>query len=324
MTVTDSLPVLWLSMGGTIQAQGHDPLDADRYFQTGQSLTPEQVLEPVAAHLGRVTTEVVTSRPSHDLTHEEIRALVDRLRGIDPATTAGVVVSLGSNGLEEVAFLLWLFGAPVPVAVTASMRPPTAIGSDATVNLVDAISVVRTEAIRPHNVVVVSDGAVLHPAEVMKSHSTSVDSFRTSAQPIGTVRAGAVHLRHQARPGPLRHAAFPARFAPVELVTSYVGADGQLVRHAVDRGVRGIVSAGMGAGFPTATERTELLAAADAGVVVCQAQRTPFGSVSSATAPFLGARTLSPQKSRLLLAVALGLEPAPEDLQGLLDLAAGV
>jgi L-asparaginase len=313
------LPVLWLALGGTIQARGHHTLDIDRYWQTGRSLTPDELLEPVRTMVGSVVTESVDTRPSHDLTPQAVLELCGRLRGLDPEKVRSVVVSVGSNGLEEIAFLLWLFGASVPVVATASMRPPTAIGSDALRNLVDAIAVGRAVEAREHGVVVVSDGAVLHPAEVFKCHSSRVDSFRIAGSPLGSVAGGRPRFERGPRPGPLRGAAMPARLAPVEMVTSYLGADGESVRAAVDRGVAGIVSAGMGSGFPTSAERDALLAAVRQGVVVCQAQRTPFGSVTSASEPFVCARTLTAQKARLLLSVTLaGMEP-PGPLQALVD-----
>lgn len=315
------LPVHWLSLGGTLQARGHDPLDTDRYWRTGRSLPPEEVLAPVHALVGPVRFEAVDTRPSHDLTPDDLLALVARLRALDPADVAGAVVSLGSNGLEEVAFLLWLLGARVPIAVTASMRPPTAIGSDALPNLVDALAVARSAAAGEHGIVVVSDGAILHPAEAMKSHSSRVDSFRASATPIGEIRAGVPRWSRPALPGPLRDAALPVTLARVELVTSYVGADGAAVRAAAERGARAIVSAGTGGGFPTGAERRALEEVAAAGVVVCQAQRTPYGEVATPDAPLLCARGLTPQKARMLLSVALAGEQAPDAraLQRLLD-----
>lgn len=320
------LPVHWLSLGGTLQARGHDPLDTDRYWRTGRSLTPDEVLAPVRSLVGPVTVEAVDARPSHDLSPEALLALVARVRELDPTTTAGAVVSLGSNGLEEVAFLLWLLGARVPLAVTASMRPPTAIGSDALPNLVDALTVARSPGLRDHHVVVVSDGAILHPAETTKSHSSHVDSFRTSAVPLGEVRSGRPHWTRLPSPSPLRDRPLPAALAPAEIATSYVGADGAAIRSATERGVRALVSAGTGAGFPTTAERRALDEAAAAGVVVCQAQRTPYGQVAATALPLLCARGLTPQKARLLLAVVLeggeavdlpGLQRVLDDVSGL-------
>ncbi len=319
--MSTGLPVHWSSLGGTLQSHGHDPLDTDRYWRTGRTLTPDEVLAPVRDLVGDVVVEAVDSRPSHELAPDALLGLAAHLRAHDPAAVGGAVVSLGSNGTEEVAFLLWLLGARVPVAVTAAMRPPTAIGSDALPNLVDAIAVARSPGAREHGVVVVSDGAVLHPAEAFKSHSSRVDSFRASADPLGEVRAGVAHWRRPPHPGPLRDTPLPAGLARVEIVTSYVGADGAAVRCAVERGAAAIVSAGTGAGFTTTDERRALEEAAAAGVVVCQAQRTPYGRVAATAAPLLCARGLSPQKARMLLAVALGAGEQPDAvaLQRLID-----
>lgn len=308
-----------------MQARGHDVRDVDRYWQTGLSMSAGELLEPVRAFVDPVLLEDIDAGPSHDLTVAAMLALVAKLRGLAATKVAGAVVSLGSNGLEEVAFLAWMFGAPVPVVLTASMRPPTALGSDALSNLVDAFSVAKAEATRPHGVVIVSDGAILHPADAFKSHSSRVDSFRASSSPIGWVTKNAPRFDGVARPGPLCRAPLPEGLAPVGLVTTYIGADGSAIRAAVDGGARGIVSAGAGGGFPTGPERRALLAAVESGVVVCQAQRTPHGVVTPFTGPFLSARSLSPQKARLVLAVALARVPgmSVDELQDLLDLASG-
>ncbi|MDQ6524992.1 hypothetical protein RB608_15340 [Nocardioides sp. LHD-245] len=66
---------------------------------------------------------------------------VPRLCSAIPGVVSTVLTGTGVTSvdhLEEVAFLIWLLDAWVPVAVTASMRPPTAIGSDALPTLVDA------------------------------------------------------------------------------------------------------------------------------------------------------------------------------------------
>lgn len=318
-----SRPVLWLALGGTLQARGHDAADRDRYWRTGRTVPAAELLDGWPERLGPVEVEQLAVGASHDLEPGLVLGLAARLRGLDPATTSGAVVSLGSNAMEEVAFLLWLLGpAPVPVVLTAAMRPPTALGTDARANLVAALTVAAGAGTA--GTVVVSDGAVLHPVGLTKTHTSAVDAFRAGGHALAGVEP-AIEVRWEdlGTRGPLAGRPVPADVAPVALVTSHLGADGTLVRAAVAAGARGIVATGLGAGFAPASERAALLEAYEAGVAVCVARRTTHGrTVGTAdTEPFLSACALTALQARLVLAVALADEPAPDlaRLQELLD-----
>ncbi|WP_052336206.1 asparaginase [Nocardioides alkalitolerans] len=317
--------VLWLALGGTLQARGHDATDRDRYWRTGETVAARDLLADLPERLGPVDVEEVSAGASHDLTPAAVLDLAARLRRTDPATVSGVVVSLGSNALEEVAFLLWLVGpAPVPVVLTAAMRPPTALGTDATANLVAALTLAATPEGVGAGCVVVSDDAVLHPVGLAKTHTHDLDAFRAGGHRLGTVHPGErPRLDVPGCPSPLAGLPLPDRLAPVALVASHLGADGGAVRAAVASGARGVVVSGLGAGFVPAAEREALDAAHAAGVVVCVARRTARGRTADAalTAPHLGAGLLTAVQARLLLAVALATEPAPgaPGLQDLVD-----
>lgn len=328
--------VHWLALGGTIQSLGEDPLDIDRYHLTGGSLRPAELITPVTDLVGEVTPEEVEVRASHDFTPEDVLAILERVRGLrtagDRPPPVGVVVSVGSNGMEELAYLLWLLhDGPEPVVVTSSMWPPTAVGSDALGNLVGAIAAARAVPPRcpdptagPTPVMIVSDGVVLHPVAAFKTHTTRRDSFSASAAPIGTVWPGeGVSLRSRTSRSPVAGTRLDGGLPRVDVTYSYLGADGSAIRAAVGAGAAGVVCAGMGGGFGTTGERDAVREAIAAGVVVCQASRTPYGSVNepSRTAlhpDVLLSDRLTPQKARLAIAVGLAAGLDAATLQGLL------
>lgn len=314
--------VHWLALGGTIQAVGHDALDLDRYHLTGRSLSPEQLLAPVAELLGDIRAETWGNRPSHHLGVEDLLALASRVRAVAATgDTHGVVVTCGSNGLEELAYLLWLLhSGPVPVVVTASMRPPTAVGTDALLNLAASVTAARSAATRTASVLVASDGALLHPARAYKHHTSRVDSFASSAPALGAVGPdGSLDLWGSAGPSPVSGVDIPARLARVEIVTSYLGADGSAVRAAAGFGSEGVVAAGTGAGFVTEGEERALAEVSAAGVVVCHSRRTPDGRVLPKASDVLVSNRLTPQKARLALATGLTLGLDMAGIQELLD-----
>ncbi|RKN12805.1 asparaginase domain-containing protein [Streptomyces radicis] len=314
--------VRWVALGGTLQAVGHDAFDLHSYHLTGKSLSPEEVMAPVADLLGDVRPEVWGTAPSHHLGLDDVLALLAHVRAVaERDRPSGIVVTCGSNGLEEIAYLLWLlYPGPVPVVVTAAMRPPTAVGSDALDNLGASVAVARSAEAGTSSVLVVSDGAVLHPAAVHKGHTSRVDSFSRSAPALGrATAAGEARLRLPVAPSPVAGVPVPSALPRVEIVTSCLGADGAAIRAAVAAGGRAVVSAGMGAGFTTPGERDALREAACDGVVVCQSRRTPAGRVLPAEPWLLVSNRLTPQKARLALAVGLAVGADRAGLQDLLD-----
>ena len=109
----------------------------------------------------------------------------------------------------------------------------------------------------------------------------------------------------------------------VDLVVSYVGADGTFIDAAVAAGARGIVSAGTGAGRPTPAEDEALTRASERGVVVCQATRVGSGRVvrspSLVRRGFVASDNLQPWKARILLTLALGRASDPAEIQRMFD-----
>jgi L-asparaginase len=95
----------------------------------------------------------------------------------------------------------------------------------------------------------------------------------------------------------------------VDVVMSYVGADGVMIDAAVAAGARGIVAAGTGAGRCTPAEDAALDRAVAAGVAVCQGSRVARGRVSRSPAMrargLLSAEALVPWKARILLGLGL-------------------
>jgi L-asparaginase len=114
-----------------------------------------------------------------------------------------------------------------------------------------------------------------------------------------------------------------ANLPRVDVVVSYIGADGTLIDAAVAAGARGIVSAGTGAGRPTPGEDAALARAAEAGVLICQGSRV--GSGRSLRSPglrkkgWVAADNLQPWKARLLLALALSRTSDPDEIQSYFD-----
>ena len=151
--MTAPLPrIAVLGTGGTISSLGASSLDVLDYPDFGQKLTCEALLERfpesrLVADPLPVTFRQVGSTDIGPRDWLEIRALIHRLAAEEPAI-AGFVIPHGTATLEETAFFLNLTLASVqPVVLVGAQRPASALGTDAGMNLVNALRVAgSTEA----------------------------------------------------------------------------------------------------------------------------------------------------------------------------------
>jgi len=137
-----ALPLVWvLSTGGTISARGSSATDLSNY-RTGALLGEELVKSvPEISRVATVKVEQIVNVSSPDITTDNWLTIARRINAIfaDPAV-AGVVVTQGTNTLEETAYFLNLtVKSDRPVVLVGSMRPSTAISADGPLNLLNAI-----------------------------------------------------------------------------------------------------------------------------------------------------------------------------------------
>jgi L-asparaginase len=329
-----------VTTGGTIDSLGADRLDLAAYLETGVRLEPGALVDAVAPELATIADvrEVPFRRlRAHAMTDGDLADLADLVRGLlahgllDPGDADGVVLTHGTNTLEETAWLLHLVvDGDRPVVLTGAMRPASALSGDGPLNLVNAVRVAASPAAHDLGTLAVLDDTIHGARDVTKSDTLRASAFRDGAGgPLGWVDGdGRVVLNH----APRRGAALRGRFAGMDLralqrvdvVISYQGADGALVDAAVAAGARGIVSAGTGAGYPTPGEVAALERASAAGVTVVQATRVGAGRVPPVPAlvarGWTAAGDLPPWKARILLRLALAAGISDRDaLQALFD-----
>ncbi len=324
-----------VTTGGTIDSLGVDRLDLAAYLETGVRLEPGELVAAIAPELATVAraSEVPFRRlRAHAMTDRDLADLVGLVRSLlDRDEADGVVVTHGTNTLEETA---WLFHLVVPgdrpVVVTGAMRPASALSGDGPLNVVNAVRVAAAPAARGLGTLILLDDTVHGARDATKADTMRVSAFRDGAGgPLGWVDGdGRVVLNHRPVRGVSLRGAFStvdvASLPRVDIVLTYQGADGTLVDAAVAAGAHAIVSAGTGAGYPTPGEVEALERAAAAGVVVCQSTRVGGGRVPPVpalrTRGWLSADDLPPWKARILLRLALAAgEHDRTSLQALLE-----
>jgi L-asparaginase len=300
-----------LGTGGTIA--GTSAVPGDNLGYTAAQLGIADLLASVPGLAGvPVVAEQVAQIDSKDMTFDVWRQLVQRCsHWLAQADVAGLVVTHGTDTLEETAFLLQSVLAPAkPVVLTCAMRPATALVPDGPQNLLDAVSVASCEDAR--GVVAVCAGTIHGARDVSKRHTYRLDAFGSGdAGPIGYVEEGRLRLLRawpeSADADDMLRKFVQARQWPrVEIVTSHAGAGGAVVNALVAQGVDGIVVAGSGNGSVHRELQSALLKARDAGVKVVRATRCAQGQVLARPSDVLPhSEGLSPVKARIALMLAL-------------------
>jgi L-asparaginase len=319
--------------GGTLNSLGTDRLDLAWYIEAGKRLEPEEFLAriPEAQAIARVEERTFRRMHSHALTSADWLDLLRELhRLFDDDGYDGVVIGHGTNTIEETAYFLTLtLKREAPVVLVGAMRPSSGMSTDGELNVVNAVRVAADSSARARGVLVVLNDTVWAARDVTKTSTYRVQAFRSpDAGPLGYADADRrivwLHRTEQQHTVATEFDVAGLEVLPrVDVVVSYVGADGALIDAAVAAGARGLVSAGTGAGRPTPLEDEALDRAAAAGVVVCQASRVGSGRVVYAPAlqrrGFVAAGNLQPWKARTLLALALTRTQDPREIQRMFD-----
>lgn len=307
---SDARQIVILGTGGTIAGTAASATDHTGYSAAQLGVAQLVAAVPPLAGLP-IACEQVAQLDSKDMDHATWAALARRAaHHLARAEVAGVVVTHGTDTLEETAYFLHrVLGPARPLVLTAAMRPATAFGADGPQNLLDAVTLARTPGAA--GVLAVLAGAVHAGAGLRKRHTYRVDAFDAGdAGPIGWMEEGRVR---RLRPWPdtaglgvERLPADPAAWPAVEIVTSHAGSDGRVVQALRDTGVRGIVVAATGNGTVHHALEKALREAQQDGVTVWRSSRCLDGVVTSAPGEvFPSAGALTPVQARIELMLRL-------------------
>jgi L-asparaginase len=312
---SESACTLVIATGGTIAGQAVQATDNVGYRAAARGV--QQLLDAVPP-LARVPlrTLQLAQVDSKDMDHALWQQLVAVLaQALDDPALGGVVITHGTDTLEETAYLLQRVLAPTrPVVLTAAMRPATSLQADGPQNLLDAVTVARHPG--ACGVLAVLAGQV-HAADTLrKVDAYRLDAFSSGpAGPVALVEEGQVRpLRPWPRGEPLGAALLqrPLEHWPrVGWLTSHAGFDGALVDAAVAAGLDGLVLAGTGNGSLHAGLEVAASRAQAAGLRLRLSTRCASGRVVTGTAHrgFPVSQECSAAQARVALLLELLAEP---------------
>ena len=305
-----------LTTGGTI-AGAAARSDALTGYRAG-ALGADELLAavPEIADVCAIESEEVAAIDSKDMTDAVWLHLADRIEAALAAGAAGVVVTHGTDTLEETAYFLQLVvKSEKPVVLTGAMRPATALSADGPLNLLDAVRLAASPEAHGQGALVVLNGEIHSARDIQKVHTTAVQAFASpDVGTLGRMEDGTPHFRRRVLTRHTRESEFDlagvTTLPYVPILYGHAGADARLARAAIESGAAGIVHAGTGNGSIHEALLATLADAAGKGIGIVRTSRTGAGAVlfaesAYADAGFIDADTLPPAKARILLALAL-------------------
>ena len=329
--MTSPLPrVRLIATGGSIAGVGPHRLDYILYPELGKHITIEESLArvPEVNDIARVQAENLISVGSTAVGPPEWLAMAGRINQIfrEDTEATGVAMTHGTATLEETAYFLHLtVKSDKPMVITGAMRPPTALSTDADINLLDAVRIAASPHAGGMGVLTVLNNEIHSARDVVKTSTFRVQTFKPNDLGfLGYADSEGEVLFYRA---PTRRHTTRSEFdvsgrdslPRVDIVYAYAGADGMLIDAVRENGSDGLVVAGFGGGtFPPVFIEAAARAVKD-GIPVVLASRSTTGRVimtpQKRDAGFIVSDNLLPQKARILLMLGLSVTKDREELQ---------
>jgi len=321
--------VIILATGGTIAGAG---ASADRAGYTAGKIPIDDLIGtiPSVKKVADITGEQIASVGSQDMSIEIWKKLAIRINEIAKNKEAdGIVITHGTDTQEETGYFLDLAtSTDIPIVLTGSMRPATAISADGPKNLYDAITIAANPKSKGRGVLISFNEGIYDARDVMKLSTTKTNAFGSpNTGPVGQAYDGRVefYLKSEREVNPTKPVVITAdtKFPRVDIVYMYADAPSDMIDMLVAKKVDGIVIAGVGNGNFNKVYTEAVKRAVAAGIVVCRASRTPSGRVvlhDEINDDELGtivSDDLTPQKARILLMLGLTRTKDKKQLQDL-------
>ena len=306
--------VIIFSLGGTIASLPTEDTSGGVVPSIEASALVRSV--PGLESLARVESRTLRQMSSANISLADLVEVADAIHGAFASGVDGVVVTQGTDNIEETSFAIDLLVRDErPVVITGAMRNPSLVGADGPANIRAAVAVAVSPRARGMGTLVVMNDEVHAARFVRKTHLSSLSAFSSpQTGPLGVVVEGRVHV--YTRVEPLFSARPDGAVAPVALLRCALGDDGRIVSALPGLGYRGLVLEGFGGGHvPEAmvAPLVELVAV----MPVVLASRTGAGVVLESTYGFAGseidlltrgllsAGALDGLKARVALSLAL-------------------
>ena len=321
--------IVILATGGTIAGAAASGTQAG--YTSGQVGIDTMVnAVPGIKDLANLKGEQISNVGSQDMSFEIMLKLAKRINELTSSGAAdGIVITHGTDTMEETAYFLNLTAkTDKPVVLVGSMRPSTAVSADGPLNLYNAVAVAADPKSQNRGVLVIMNDHIHAAHSLTKMSTTDVQTFNSPLRGlVGVVAYGKSDFYNTP---PWKHTSESefdvsgvTKLPRVDIIFADVDMSPDLIDDSVRDGAKGIVIAGVGNGNMTKAAVDACARAVKQGVVVVRSSRVATGLVgrnvelNDDQLGFIASDELNPQKSRILLSLALLKPRPPSDIQQL-------
>lgn len=327
---TKQLPnIVILATGGTIAGAAATGTQAG---YTSGAVTIDAMLTAVPGikDLANIKGEQAANVGSQDISFDIMLAVAKRCNILLASNSVdGIVVTHGTDTMEETAFFLNLtVKSDKPVVLVGSMRPSTAVSADGPLNLYDAVAVAADPNAKGRGVLVVMNDWIHGAHSLTKTSTTAIQTFMS---PVRGIVGVSTYGKNDFYSNPSwKHTSASefdisdvTKLPRVDILYAYADMPADLIDCSAANGAKGIVIAGVGNGNMNKSSLEAAERAVKKGTVVVRSSRVPTGTVgrnvevNDDEMGFVASDELNPQKSRILLMLALLKPRSTADIQQL-------
>ena len=314
--------VVVVTTGGTIASSA-----------TGAPMTDGRALVkavPQLANQARIDIEEFSRVGSSSMTPAHWLALAKRTNELfaQDRDLAGIVVTHGTDTLEEAAFFLNLtVKSGKPVVLVGSMRAADEVSPDGPANLLNAVRVAASPAAVDQGVLVVLNEDIGSARDVWKTNNRRVSAFQSSSAGfLGSVEPDGIRFTQKATRAHTVRSEFDVsqlqKLPRVLILSDFSGIDAELVADFVAQEMDGLVVRTFAGGRMSPGMREGLRRSVGRNVPMVVTSRVAGGRIVGQPQydfPAIVARDLPDNKARLLLMLGLTRTKDREALQKIFD-----
>jgi L-asparaginase len=305
-----------LALGGTISSVVKN--STEEFYSHPTSNIKEILLSfPSIGEDFTIIAEQFLQKISHEITHSDLINIANKIKKLsDDDNINGIIVTQGTNCIEETAYFINLVvNTKKTIVFTGSHRPQNSIGFDGGRNLYNAILLASSKKTSGMGVLLTFNDCIINARYASKLNPSLQSGFSSGGLGlVGFVQGKEIFIQQL----PNYKHTFLSEFnisditvkPKIYVIYGHLDMDNFFVDAAIESNAQGIISAGMGKGYQPKVVTQALVKASKRGLIVVRCSRTGYGVVNNeanidGVDGFIAGGSLSPQKARILLSIAL-------------------
>ncbi|EPM3140590.1 type II asparaginase, partial [Campylobacter upsaliensis] len=208
---------------------------------------------PEIQNLAKIEGQQIANIDSSNMRDEIWLKLAQEINKLFASGVDGVVITHGTDTMEETAYFLNLtIKSDKPVVLVGAMRPSTAISADGPKNLYNAVALAADKNAK--GVMVAMNDKIQSARAVVKTHTLNVDAFSSpDFGDMGYIVDGKIYFYNNVAKAHTKKTPFDVKnlkeLPKVDILYSYSNdGSGVAAKALFENGTKGIVVAGSGAG----------------------------------------------------------------------------